>query len=98
MSTETVTPPPPNPPKNRGLDEPTWKRLLTRINEQNVTPVIGSGACTAPPIDANSDEWGKLGYPKRFRKLNQCISGIAFDAARLLIFQQGHRHEITRRG
>src|SRR6266536_814966 len=65
MSTETTTPPPLDPPKNRGLDEPTWKRLLTRIHEQKCTPVIGSGACTAPPIDANSDEWGKLGYPPR---------------------------------
>jgi hypothetical protein len=65
MSTGTATPPPPTPPKNRGLDEPTWKRLLTRISEQKCTPVIGSGACTAPPIDANSDEWGKLGYPRR---------------------------------
>src|SRR6266480_2157161 len=65
MSTETATPPPPKPPKNRGLDEPTWKRLLTRICEQKCTPVIGSGACTAPPINANSDEWRKLGYPPR---------------------------------
>jgi len=65
MSTETATLPPPNPSKKRGLDEPTWKRLLTRIDSKNCTPVIGSGACTAPPIDANSDEWGKLGYPSR---------------------------------
>ena len=65
MSTEIATPSPPNLPKNRGLDEPTWKRLLTRIDEKKCTPVIGSGACTAPPIDANPDEWGKLGYPTR---------------------------------
>ena len=65
MSTETVTPPSPNPPKKRGLDEPTWKRLLTRIDAKNCTPVIGSGACTAPPIETNPEEWGKLRYPSR---------------------------------
>jgi SIR2-like domain len=67
MSTETATPPSANRPKNRGLDEATWKRLLARIDSKpcNCTPVIGSGACTAPPIGANPEEWGKLGYPTR---------------------------------
>lgn len=65
MSTETATPPPASPSRSRGLDEPTWKRLLTRISEQKCTPVIGSGACTAPPIDADSDAWKNLGYPSR---------------------------------
>lgn len=67
MSIQPTTLPPMNPLKNRGLDEPTWKRLLTRIYEQKCTPVIGSGACTATPIGANADEWGKLGYPPRER-------------------------------
>lgn len=67
MSTETATSPLPDPPKNKGLDEATWKRLLARIDGKpcNCTPVIGSGACTAPPVDANSEDWGKLGYPTR---------------------------------
>src|SRR5437762_13723284 len=33
----------------------------------------------------------------RLRKLNQCVSSIAFGAARFLIFQLGHRNEITQR-
>jgi hypothetical protein len=32
------------------------------------------------------------------RKLNQCVSSVAFGAVRLLIFQLGHQYEIMRRG
>src|SRR4051794_35138790 len=69
MPTETITPPTSTPaqgaPRTRGLDEQTWKRLLGRIKEDKCTPVIGSGACTAPPIAADVQAWNALGYPKR---------------------------------
>jgi hypothetical protein len=76
MGTETITPPAavsavsatsPPPSRNRGLDELTWKRLLTRINEDKCTPVIGSGACTAPPIGCDPGAWAALNYPARTR-------------------------------
>src|SRR3954451_11991155 len=67
MGTETImpAPPPSTSGKSGGLDEATWKRLLKRIKDQNCTPVIGSGACTAPPIGADPEEWAKLKYPRK---------------------------------
>jgi Novel STAND NTPase 1/SIR2-like domain len=47
------------------LDEKTWERLLKRIRDDKCTPVIGSGACTAPPTGADPAEWAKLKYPSK---------------------------------
>jgi SIR2-like domain len=50
---------------SKSLDEKTWERLLKRIRDENCTPVIGSGACTAPPVGANPEAWAKLKYPSK---------------------------------
>ena len=69
MSTEAITalvPPPGKTPSPRaGLDERTWAQLIKRIKEGRCTPVIGSGACTAPPIGCEVPEWTALGYPTK---------------------------------
>src|SRR6266513_4979952 len=49
----------------RELDDKTWERLLKRIRDDKCTPVIGSGACTAPPTGADPAEWVKLKYPSK---------------------------------
>ncbi len=49
----------------RDLDEKTWARLLNRIRDDKCTPVLGSGACTAPPTGADPEEWAKLKYPSK---------------------------------
>jgi SIR2-like domain len=49
----------------RELDDKTWDRLLKRIRDDKCTPVIGSGACTAPPVGADPEEWAKLKYPSK---------------------------------
>ena len=49
----------------RELDDKTWERLLKRIRDDKCTPVIGSGACTAPPRGADPGEWAKLKYPSK---------------------------------
>ena len=49
----------------RELDDKTWERLLKRIRDDKCTPVIGSGACTAPPVGADPAEWAKLKYPSK---------------------------------
>ena len=49
----------------RELDDKTWERLLKRIRDDKCTPVIGSGACTAPPTGADPGEWAKLKYPSK---------------------------------
>src|SRR5262252_797348 len=54
------------PPKSgRELDDKTWERLLKRIRDDKCTPVIGAGACTAPPTGADPAEWAKLKYPSK---------------------------------
>src|SRR5215471_21164402 len=54
------------PPKSaRDLDDKTWERLLKRIRDDKCTPVIGSGACTAPPTGTDPVEWAKLRYPSK---------------------------------
>jgi len=54
------------PPKSgRELDDKTWERLLKRIRDDKCTPVIGAGACTAPPTGADPVEWAKLNYPSK---------------------------------
>ena len=54
------------PPKStRELDDNTWDRLLKRIRDDKCTPVLGSGACTAPPTGADPVEWAKLNYPSK---------------------------------
>jgi hypothetical protein len=67
MSAEAVTPEPNGAPsaKSRELDDTTWDRLLKRIGGDKCTPVIGSGACTAPPLGATPEEWAKLKYPSK---------------------------------
>jgi conflict system STAND superfamily ATPase/SIR2-like protein len=49
----------------RELDDKTWDRLLKRIRDDKCTPVLGSGACTAPPMGADPAEWAKLKYPSK---------------------------------
>ena len=49
----------------RELDDKTWERLLKRIRDDKCTPVIGSGACTAPPSGADAEEWEKIKYPSK---------------------------------
>ena len=49
----------------RDLDDKTWDRLLKRIRDDKCTPVIGAGACTAPPTGADPAEWAKLKYPSK---------------------------------
>ena len=53
------------PKSTRDLDDKTWERLLKRIRDDKCTPVIGSGACTAPPTGADPAEWAKLKYPSK---------------------------------
>ena len=53
------------PTKGRDLDDKTWERLLKRIRDDKCTPVLGSGACTAPPRGADPGEWAKLKYPSK---------------------------------
>ena len=49
----------------RDLDDKTWERLLKRIRDDKCTPVLGSGACTAPPTGTDPAEWAKLKYPSK---------------------------------
>ena len=44
----------------RELDDKTWERLLKRIRDDKCTPVLGSGACTAPPVGADSARMGEI--------------------------------------
>src|SRR5262245_20632229 len=53
------------PKSARDLDDKTWDRLLKRIRDDKCTPVIGSGACTAPPTGSDPAEWAKLKYPSK---------------------------------
>src|ERR1044072_2526110 len=53
------------PTEGRNLGDKTWERLLKPIRDDKCTPVIGSGACTAPPAGADPAEWAKLKYPSK---------------------------------
>src|SRR5262249_37353687 len=55
----------PTPKSGRDLDDKTWERLLKRIRDDKCTPVIGSGACTAPPTGPDPAEWAKWKYPSK---------------------------------
>jgi SIR2-like domain len=53
------------PPANRGLDDQAWQRLLARIKDGECTPIIGSGACTAPPFGYDVTQWNsEISYPQ----------------------------------
>ena len=67
MNTEAITARAQKTPAQRaGLDERTWAQLIKRIKEGRCTPVIGSGACTAPPIGCGGCRSGRLpGYPTK---------------------------------
>lgn len=57
-----VTHPAP-PPK---LEERIWQRIIERIEEGRCTPVIGSGACNAPPVDCDPVSWqNSVTYPDK---------------------------------
>jgi hypothetical protein len=50
---------------SHGLDDQEWCRLLDRINRGECTPVIGSGACTGPPIGYEASRWySEIHYPQ----------------------------------
>src|SRR5437773_417789 len=62
----------------RELDDKTWERLLKRIRDDKCTPVIGSGACTAPPTGADPGEWAKLKYPSKEQIAFQFAADYAY--------------------
>ena len=62
----------------RELDDKTWERLLKRIRDDKCTPVLGSGACTAPPVGADSGEWAKLNYPSKEQIALQFAADYAY--------------------